>query len=460
MSSTNQTMNFKTALLEDGWATNVSISSVNGLISELIVEGVSRPEDYKGIAIPAMHNLHSHAFQRAFAGLAENWSGGGDDFWSWRSAMYSFLKKMTPKDIEAISSQLYVELLKEGYVSVGEFHYLHHGEGGKHFPSIAETSNKIFMGADNSGIALCHLPVLYQTKGFDGGGLGNSQLPFYNNNQSFMEIFESCLGLAKDDINKNVGVAFHSLRAVSETSMKSVQKSVQKLCPKAPIHIHIAEQTKEVLECLGEHSQRPVKWLLDNFEVGDNWCLVHATHMTDEETKELAKTCAIAGICPTTEANLGDGIFPSQQYLNFGGFFGIGSDSHIGRDPREELRLFEYAQRLIHQRRGILGNEKSKGIGRFLWENAALGGAQALGFNSGVLKVGTRADIAVLNENSPQIYGKKGDAILDGFVFLSGQTPVKDVYVAGKKTIENGFHTNENDIFKNYKTSIDKLMDG
>ena len=440
---------FESALLPDGWADNVSVTWDDaGIITAVDIGAV--PDDAErlsGIALPGLANLHSHAFQRAMAGLAEVASPGDDSFWTWREVMYGFLASLSPDDVEAIASQLYAEVLKAGYTGIAEFHYLHHRPDGGPYDNPAEMSERIAAAAAQTGIALCHLPVLYAHGGFGGADISAGQGRFHNDVEAYLRLRDSCRA-------ENVGVAFHSLRAVTEAEMTAVLAAV----PDGPVHIHIAEQVKEVDDCLAWSGARPVEWLLDHLPVDERWCLVHATHLSEREIANLAASGAVAGLCPTTEANLGDGVFPARAYLDAGGRFGIGSDSHISTSLADELRSLEYSQRLRDLARNVLTAGDGSANGRLLFDIARMGGAQATGRASG-LALGHPADFIVLDPDHPALVGRRRDQVLNAWLFFNGGNPVRDVYVAGKRVIADGHHVKEEAIASRYARTMRKLLD-
>ncbi|NVK24981.1 MAG: formimidoylglutamate deiminase [Gammaproteobacteria bacterium] len=430
-------------LLANGWARNKTLTIKNGVISN-IEDGLQNgAETMFGAVIPAMVNCHSHAFQRAFAGFSEHSSGTNDSFWTWRNTMYSFLKQLTCDDAEVIATQLYIEMLKMGYSRVAEFHYLHHDIDGEFHETPSQMATSIFSAAQNTGIGLTILPVLYSYSGFGAQTPNAGQARFIHNVEQFNQLVTDCFDLSKKVKNSNVGIAPHSLRAVDKQGLKQAVAHVRALDNNAPIHIHIAEQQKEVEDCLAHYGQRPVEWLLDNIDVDQHWCLVHATHINEQERQGISKANAVAGICPTTEANLGDGIFPTQEFLAEGGVLAIGSDSHISVNPIEELRLLEYAQRLIKQQRAVLSNKQTPSTGLNLWQQAAKGGAQATSSNLGELAVGKQADLLVLNPEVTRLFANAQEYLLDSVIFASQTTPIKDVMVNGQWQVINGTHTLE-----------------
>ena len=454
------------ALLPGGWARNVRVAiDAAGNISAVEAEVPVHKAPPKtaasltnAIAIPGMPNMHSHAFQRAMAGLAEM-RAGDDDFWSWRLVMYDFVERLTPEILEAVAAQLYVEMLKAGYTSVGEFHYLHHDKGGNQHDDIAEMSRAILRASHEAGIGLTLLPTLYMTAGFasdqGSGTLQGGQQRFYNNLESYGRLMEALQPAFTEDPDRQLGIAFHSLRAVPGRAMEELLKG---LGYELPVHIHIAEQRREVVECVQHLGTRPVEWLLDNMPVDARWCLVHATHTTEAERYSLKRSGAVVCLCPTTEANLGDGLFPTVDWLDAGGIIAIGSDSNVSVDPREELRLLEYAQRLARERRTLLAAPDEPRTGARLYRAALAGGAQASGRAVGEIAVGKRADIVLLDAGSATLTGREGDLMLDSLVFTGGPSPVRDVMVGGKWCIRDGRHGAEDTILANYRAAVGKLM--
>lgn len=444
----------ETGWLSPGWIQIDASGAIDGV-------GSSAPTGVEittvaGAAIPGMANLHSHAFQRAMAGLAEHGRGEKDSFWTWRDVMYRFLAEITPDDLAAIAAQLYVELLKAGYTSVGEFHYLHHRPDGAAYEDLAAMSRAIVSAARTTGIALTHLPVLYAAGGFGGAEANSGQRRFLNTGDDLLTIRTVIAEDTAGDPDITVGLALHSLRAVPPEMLADVVGAITADDPQSPIHIHIAEQLREVDDCVAWCGKRPVEWLMDVADIGPHWCLVHATHMNDDERMRLAKSGAIAGLCPTTEANLGDGLFGLRPYLDAGGQFGIGSDSHISTSPVEELRWLEYGQRLVSHQRNIAGSADIS-TGTALYNAASRGGAQALGRNAGTIAPGKRADIVVLDCDHPVLANANADALLDAFVFSGNVTPVRDVMVAGAWVVRDGCIGGEQKIADDYRRTAARL---
>jgi len=442
------------ALTPDGWKSGVSIEiSTDGRIASVSVDvEFDSNADRVAILLPALSNLHSHAFQRAIAGLTEVRGTGSDSFWTWRDAMYQFLPKLRPQNIEAIAAQLHVELLESGFASIAEFHYLHHDTDGKSYTDPAELSGRIASAASQTGMGLTHLPVLYAASDFGGMPASDGQRRFLNTPDQLLRIREcSRAHLARPD--DAIGLAFHSLRAVTPDMLAATLVA----CPGGPVHIHIAEQMREVEACLAWSGARPIEWLLDHAEIDARWCLVHATHMTEDETTALARSGAIAGLCPTTEADLGDGVFPGATYRDTAGRWGVGTDSHVRTDAAEELRLLEWSQRLAQQTRNVM-TAPGQSTGRALFDAALSGGAQALGRDSGQIKTGRWADLVALDANHPILAGKSKDALLDSWIFSGGKDCVCDVWSAGRHVVKDGRHIDRESIAATYRGTIAQLL--
>jgi formimidoylglutamate deiminase len=449
------------ALLTTGWHNNVLLEwDENGCLTRVAPDNARA--DAKAsvdLVLPGMPNLHSHAFQRAMAGLTEYRANPTDSFWSWRTLMYQFAQKLSPPALKAIALQLYIDMLKAGYTSVCEFHYVHHDVGGKPYANPGETSACLIAAAEEAGIGLTLLPVLYQYSGFGAQAPHAGQARFINSPQWIIDLLQDLQRAHPQHAGLRYGVAPHSLRAVSPASLNDMLAALKQWDAKAPIHIHIVEQTKEVDDCVAHLGQQPVAWLLDNIDVDAHWCLVHATHMTQSETQALAHSGAIAGICPSTEANLGDGIFNGADYAQAGGSWGIGSDSHISTSMREELRLYEYSQRLIQRQRNVLTGAQGGSVGAYLYTQALRGGAAASGRPVAGLMTGQRADLIVLNHEHADLCGKTGDQLLDSFIFCNhGQSPVRDVMSAGRWVVRDGRHVAEENSATAYRAALQDLL--
>ena len=434
------------ALLPSGWARNVSLTwDEKGALTSVTSDSTAEPDaaHAPGPLLPGMPNLHSHAFQRAFAGLTEHRSPGAhnDSFWSWRELMYRFAGAITPEQLRVIATALYVEMLEAGYTSVCEFHYLHHDTDGQPYADDATLSTCLIEAASLAGIGLTLLPVLYQTSGFGARPPNDGQRRFLRTTDNMLRLLERIKPLCEQQ-GMRLGLAPHSLRAVPPESLKHVVAGLTAIDPTAPIHIHIAEQTGEVEACLAWCGQRPVQWLLDHAPVDQRWCLVHATHMTPEESQRAARSGAVAGICPSTEANLGDGIFDSASWIGAAGRWGIGSDSHACVNAAEELMQFEYSQRLALRERNLLSSEAQPSIATAMTLAAVAGGAQASGRPVAGLAVGQRMDAVALDAGHPALAGLPyPDLMLSAHVFASHRTSaVHTVWSGGRVRVEAGHH--------------------
>ncbi len=448
------TVHFGQALLPHGWATDVRITVVGGSITEIDAGVPAQPgDDRYPIGLPGMPNLHSHAFQRGMAGLAEVRGPGSDSFWTWRETMYRFVDRIDPAGLQAIAALAYAEMLEAGFTRVGEFHYLHHDPSGSAYADPAEMSYAIMAAAAETGIALTHLPVFYAHGGFGGAAPATAQRRFVNDLDGFARLLEAIRTASGSPVDTVTGIAPHSLRAVTESELAQLHL----LAGAAPIHIHIAEQVREVDDCKAWSGQRPVEWLLAHAPVDHRWCLVHATHMTPAETSSLAASGAVAGLCPITEANLGDGLFPAVEYQAAGGRFGIGSDSNVLIDMTEELRLLEYGQRLAARARNIMATAPGRSTGQDLFDAALSGGAQALGGASG-LAIGHPADMIALDGNHTSIAGRSGSAILDAFVFAAGRPAIDKVWRRGRIVVRDGRHVARDTLAARYRQTIAALM--
>jgi len=446
---------FQTALLPPGWANGVRIEHLDGHITRIEVGAQPRPGDERGaVALPGLPNLHSHAFQRGMAGLAETRGPSDDSFWTWREVMYRFLDHLTPDDVEAIAALAYAEMLEAGFTRVGEFHYLHHDADGRAYADTAEMAGRIAAAAETTGIGLTLLPVFYAHGGFGGAPPSPAQRRFLNDVDSFARLVVACRGHLSGLPDANLGVAPHSLRAATPEQLTRIMP----LAGDGPVHIHIAEQMREVHDCLAWSGRRPVDWLLDNTGVDARWCLVHATHMTETETVRLAVSGATAGLCPITEANLGDGVFPAARFLDEGGAFGIGSDSNVLIDAAEELRLLEYGPRLTRQARNVLAAQGRPSTGASLFDAVLSGGARALGQGPAGLVVGALADIVALDVEHPSMICRSGDALLDAWIFAARGGAVERVWRGGRKVVEGGRHVSKDAIARRYRQTLTKVL--
>ena len=431
------------ALLPSGWANDVLLSVDQGDIVS-VETGVPGTNPLAGPVLPGMANLHSHAFQRAMAGLTETRGPSQDDFWSWRELMYRFVEQLTPDQAQVIAHQVYIELLRHGYTAVAEFHYVHRPDG---------MLQAHLDAADEAGIALTLMPSVYRWAGFGERPLEAHQARFGRDTASVLKAYDGLKIRMTPEVR--IGVAPHSLRAVDPAALTELVQGVDE---ETPIHIHAAEQIREVDDCVASLGARPVQWLLDRFPVNRRWCVVHATHLVQQEIDRLAKSGAVAGLCPSTEANLGDGIFPLLAYRAVGGRYGVGGDSHVSRSPAEELRLLEYFQRLSNRKRNLVVSGKSRSVGTTLWLEAAAGGAQALGRRMGALAPRMRADLVVLDGEHPDLAGRSGDAIANALVFSGSHDLVRDVMVGGRWAVQQKHHAAEEAAASRYRDVLKNLL--
>lgn len=447
---------FESALLPDGWAGGVRLTAADGRIAriETGVAPAAADERHK-IALPGLGNLHSHAFQRGLAGLTERRGREGDSFWTWRELMYRFVERIDPEQLEALTAFAYAEMLEGGFTRVGEFHYLHHDQDGAPYTSASELAARVVAAAADSGIGLTLLPTLYAHGGFGGAPAGVRQKRFLNDPQGFARIVEECRTLAGRLPGASVGVAAHSLRAVTPAELAAVVE----LAGSDVIHIHIAEQLREVEDCRAWCGRRPVQWLLENQAVDARWCLVHATHVDAGELAGIAARGAVAGLCPITEASLGDGIFPAAEFLA-DGRIGIGSDSNIRLDAAEELRTLEYTQRLAHRARNVLASGAGASTGRSLFDAALAGGAQALlPAGAGVgLVAGASLDVLTLRAEHAALTGRQGDDLLDSWIFAGDRGLIDCVWRAGVRLVSGGRHRERERLEARYRGALRALL--
>ena len=443
------------ALLPDGWARQVGLDISGGVIRAVSPDASpDGRERIAGIALPGLPNLHSHTFQRGMAGLAETRGPEGDSFWTWRQVMYRFLGSLTPDDVEAVAAFAMMEMLEGGFTSLAEFHYLHHDPSGRPYARIAELAERIAAAADATGMGLTLLPVFYAQGGFGGAAPAEGQRRFINDVETYLRLMEDARSAVAGLDDAVVGVAPHSLRAVTPESLGEVVARAGT----GPIHLHIAEQVKEVEDCLAWSGRRPVAWLLDHAPVDRRWCLIHATHLDPQEVLGIAASGAVAGLCPITEANLGDGIFEGVDYLAAGGLFGVGSDSNVEISAPGELKQFEYSQRLKHRARNVLAAREGRSTGRSLYDNALAGGARALGRRVGAIEPGHRADLVVLDAGHPDLVAVSGNRWIDAYVFVTGRAAIDTVLVGGKTLVSGGRHLHRDAIGARYARAMARLL--
>ncbi|MFN3350357.1 formimidoylglutamate deiminase [Pseudorhodoplanes sp.] len=449
---------FKKAFLPSGWADEVGVEVGDDGVIVRVTPGTAPDgaEKISGIALPGMPNLHCHAFQKGMAGLAERRGPTGDSFWTWREVMYRFLSQLTPDDVEAIAAYAYLDMLEAGFTTVGEFHYLHHDPSGQPYDDIGEMAARIVGASASTGIGLTLLPSLYTYGGFGGAAPNPGQIRFINPTGRFVTLMERSRQIVAALPGAAIGIAPHSLRAVSPEQLREATA----IFADGPVHIHAAEQIREVDDSVASLGARPVQWLLDNMNLDGRWCLIHATHMTDDETARLARSGAVAGLCPLTEGSLGDGIFNGETYLAGQGRFGIGSDSNIQIDAPAELRQLEYSQRLKARARNVMTETEGESTGRSLYARALAGGAQALGQRIGAIAPGHRADIVVLDADHPDLAGAGGDMVLDVLMFSAGRALIRTVMTGGKPVVRDGRHFAREAIAQKYRSTVSRLANG
>jgi len=447
------------ALLPTGWARDVLLEWDDaGMLTAVTTQA---PRDghprAAGPVLPGMPNVHSHAFQRAMAGLAETRGHPTDDFWTWRETMYALVERVEPEDVEAIAAQLYIELLKHGYTTVGEFHYLHHDRGGQPYGDKAELSNAIAGAAAASGIALTLMPVMYAYGGFGHAPLGPAQKRFRSDPAFIVELLEELTRWHQPSPLMRLGVAPHSVRAIDALMLTELVGAARAMDPAMPIHMHVSEQRREVEECLATHAATPFSWIAQLVDVDERWCLIHSTHLTDAERLSVQERGAVPGLCPSTEANLGDGIFDFAGWWLDGGRWSIGGDSHVCVDPFRELRTIEEAQRLVHRARNIAADLERPDVAANLWTGAAEGGAQALGHPVGRLAPGTRADLVVLDAGAADFESLDGAGMLGVAMFSGNPAPVRDVFVGGRIVVSEGHHPDEDEAREAFRRALARL---
>lgn len=440
------------ALLSQGWAREVRVEIDDGRIAQ-VTPGAAPDGQRVGVLIPAPVNVHSHAFQRAMAGLAERRGPSRDSFWTWRELMYRFLERLTPEQVEAIAGFVQMEMLEAGFGASVEFHYLHHAPGGTPYDDPAEMCARIAAAAEASGAGLTLLPVLYRFGGCDGRPLDGGQRRFGNDPQGFARLMEGAAkAVAELPGDAVLGVAPHSLRAVAPRDLGLCAT----LAGEGPVHMHLAEQAAEVAEVEAALGARPVRWVLDNAAPSPRWCFVHCTQMTLDETEGLARTGAVAGLCPLTEASLGDGTFDGVRWTGAGGAFAVGSDSNIRISLSGELRQLETSQRLRDRSRAVLATP-DRSTGRRLMEDVARGGAQAAGRAAGAVAPGLWADLLALDATHPDLAGLDGNTALDTFIMAGGREMVAEVWSAGRHVVTAGRHIRREAIEGRYVEAVQGL---
>lgn len=448
------TLFFEWALLPEGWRPNVRLTQLDGQITQILPHSIRQSGDLGGgIALPGLASLHSHSFQRGMAGLAEVRGPAGDSFWTWRQVMYRFLDVLDADDIEAIAAYAFMEMLEGGFTSVGEFHYLHHDISGAPYTNPAEHCERIAAAASATGIGLTLLPVFYAHGGFGGLPPTHGQRRFLTTPDRFLAVVDGACRAVAGLPGARIGIAPHSLRAATPDELAAVVAA----SPTGPVHIHIAEQTREVDDCLAWSGARPVDWLMDHATVDERWCLIHATHLSAGEVRRIATSGAVAGLCPLTESNLGDGVFSGPDFLAQGGRFGVGTDSNIEIAAAGELKQLEYSQRLLLRARNVLAPCEGASTGQALYQAAVTGGAQAMQRPGAALAVGQIADIVVLEANHPDLAAATPEHFADVYVFVAGKAAIKDVYVQGQHVVQQGRHPLREPVTRRYVETMRRI---
>ena len=450
-------LHFGQALLPAGWASNVRLRIADGCIAAVDsdVSDAGAAERH-AVALPGLCNGHSHAFQRALAGLTELRGSSADSFWTWRERLYAFLEHLGPEELEAVTAQAFVEMLESGFTRVAEFHYVHHDAHGRRYADLAEMAGRVGSAAAETGIGLTLLPVFYAHGGFGGATPGAAQRRFLCSLEEFARLLAASEAALARVPDASLGIAPHSLRAVAPAELVALAA----LAAGRPVHIHIAEQEREVADCVAWSGQRPVAWLLDHAPVARHWSLIHATHIDERELRGIVASGAVVGLCPITEADLGDGIFPAPEYLAAGGRISIGSDSNVLIDAAGELRLLEYGQRLARRARNVLAAGAHASTGRSLFDAAHDGGAAALGLRRFGLAAGAPADLVSLDPDAWQAGGRDGDAVLDGWIFAARRPAVDCVWRAGRKLVSGGRHVHAGPVAARFARALRTLTRG
>ncbi|MBN9445218.1 MAG: formimidoylglutamate deiminase [Bosea sp.] len=448
-------MHLAEALLPQGFAGNVKLTIEGGFVTavEPDVAPTGEGRRFAGIALPGMPNLHSHAFQRGMAGLSERRGAPEDSFWTWREVMYRFLDRLDPDDVQAIAAQAFVEMLEGGFTALAEFHYLHHDKDGRPYANIAAMGQAIASAAQETGLGLTLLPVLYRFGNFGQAPSVHGQRRFVNQRDAYQRLLEDSAAAIRDLPDARLGVAPHSLRAVALDDLGWVSS----LRPNDPVHIHVAEQIPEVEASLKITGRRPVELLMDTIALDRRWCLIHATHLSDAERDGIALSGAVAGLCPITESSLGDGIFDGVRYAQAGGAYGVGSDSNIQIDAGSELRQLEYSQRLRDRRRALFAEETAS-TGLALWQGACAGGARACGRAIGAIAPGHRADFITLDTDHPALVGRGGAEAVDSAIFAANALPLRDVVVGGRSVVRDGRHSARDSVRGRFAAVMRRLL--
>jgi formimidoylglutamate deiminase len=447
--------------LDDGWAREQLVEiTAEGLIAGVGPAGEASVDlVLTGPVIPGMPNLHSHSHQRVLAGLTETRTPGKDDFWGWRDLMYRANRAITPDDLESIARCVFIEMVKQGYTVVAEFHYLHHAPGGDRYAQTDEMSQRLWFAAEDAGISLVLLPVLYTYGGFGQQPLKGAQKRFYNTLEDYLILLDKVRKSADGAANRGYGLAAHSLRAVAPEQLATLDRISRADHSGIPFHIHVAEQLNEVDECIALLGARPVEWLCREIDVDHRWCFIHATHVSGSELEVMAESGVVVGLCPTTEANLGDGLFPATEFVALGGRFGIGSDSQVCSNPAREFQLLEYGQRLKYHRRALVMDSDERHNGNALVHRAVAGGGQACGRSLTGIAVGAPADLIELDPDSPRLALRSADEALDSWIFSASDNSIRTVIAMGREVVTEGRHTGETVATEQFLKTLKRLTD-
>jgi len=447
---------FKGILQNEGWIENAGVTiDRDGIIVD--IEQVQSSEIDFGYALPGFQNAHSHAFQYAMAGLAEKHDANAThgDFWSWREAMYKLALNVSPNQLEAIATMLYSEMVRHGYTSVAEFHYVHHDKNGHQYDNLAEMGSRLIAAAETTGINITLVPIFYQKGGF-GIEPNAGQKRFISSNiDDYLKLLDASQAACKQYKGANIGIGIHSMRGVEPNDIAEIAKfGPQNL----PFHIHISEQLKEIEDSINYLGKRPVEWLAENVELSDRFHLVHATHLTENETVSIAQSGANVVICPTTEGNLGDGIFPLRKFQELGGKWSIGTDSHVSLNPLEELRLLDYGQRLTSHKRNTYNSANQGDSGLYAVEMASTAGRKAMNnYEEKFFEIGKPLNACIYNHKAPLIGTSSIENMASTLVYSSDASMQSGTIVNGKEIVKNGKHINDESISNKFFETLKEL---
>jgi len=446
---------FKALLTENGWVENAVVQlNREGMVQSVSSDEKVDAEYVDGFALPGFQNAHSHAFQYAMAGLAELHTGTGvpDDFWSWRNAMYSLALQLSPDQMEAVATMLYAEMLRHGYTAVAEFHYVHHDPEGKPYGNLAELGERLVAAAQKTGIQLTLVPMFYQMGGFGMEPEAKQRRFISPTLDDYLNLLESSSKAVSKYSQANLGMGVHSLRAVKGEDIVLLS---EKFRNDRPFHIHVAEQKKEITDSLAFYGHRPVEWLLQNVNVTDNYHLVHATHLSDAEVAGIAKAGAHVVLCPSTEGNLGDGLFRFHDFKALGGKWSIGTDSHVGLNPLEELRVLDYGQRLITHKRNTFFEEGKGDSGFNAIQKAFQSGKKAMGKEGQTFfKEGNSFDAVIYDAKAPLLAASGVQNLCNTIVYSCDVSHQLGTMVKGEWVIKEGLHSQQDTIQKDFVKAL------